>query len=82
MSKANGSTAVLQAIIDYKVKSGGDSPAVRELAEITGLASTSTVSYHLDKLEAAGLIKRGEYSQARAIRVVGGKWTPPEGLGV
>lgn len=70
--------AVFQAIIDYKVKSGGDSPTVRQIQEKVGLASTSGVNYHLTKLEKAGLIER-DYGLARVIRVVGGKWMPPKG---
>ena len=67
------SLAVLQAIIDHKTAHDGDSPTVRELAQATGAASTSSVSYHLTRLEAAGLIER-EYALARVIRVVGGQW--------
>lgn len=83
MSKPVGksATAVLRAIVEFKQANDGASPAVRELAAMTGMASTSTIDYHLSRLEDAGLIQR-EYGLARVIRVVGGEWRPPEGLGL
>lgn len=72
------STAVLQAIIQFKVANDGASPTVRELARLTGAANQSSVVYHLRRLEDAGLIKR-EFALARVIRVVGGEWRPPQG---
>ena len=71
--------AVLQAIIQYKTAHDGASPTVRELAQMTEAASTASVSYHLGRLEEAGLIER-EYGLARVIRVAGGEWRPPEGF--
>ncbi|MCB8988103.1 MAG: hypothetical protein H6661_10190 [Ardenticatenaceae bacterium] len=71
--------AVLRAIVEFKLAHDGASPAVRELARMCNLASTSTIDYHLGRLEEAGLIERPP-GLARVIRVVGGEWRPPEGL--
>jgi DNA-binding transcriptional ArsR family regulator len=65
---------VYKFILDYKSRSGGNSPAYRKIASEVGLASTSTVKKHLDTLEALGLTSRDEDG---GIVVVGGKWLPP-----
>ena len=67
------SLEVLQAIIQYKTDHDGLGPTVRELAVITNTASTSSIDYHLGRLEAAGLIQRDPVV-SRAIRVTGGQW--------
>jgi repressor LexA len=64
---------ILQAIIQYKTAHDGLSPTMRKLAVITGTASTSTIDYHLNRLEEAGMIQRDPFS-SRAIRVTGGEW--------
>jgi SOS-response transcriptional repressor LexA len=43
-------------------------PTVREMADGLGIASTSTVAFHLDRLERGGWIVQ-ERGQARCIRL-------------
>jgi predicted MarR family transcription regulator len=68
------SEQVLDAIVAFKREHNGNSPSLRELIEATDLTSTSIVSYYLDKLEAAGKISRGEYSEFRNIEVANSEW--------
>ena len=46
--------------INYTLKNDGYSPSVREIGEAVNLKSTSTVQYHLKKLEKKGVIKKSE----------------------
>ncbi len=59
-------------IYDYLVEcsQNGRVPSVRELCDVTGLKSTSTVHFHLNNLEKMGLIER-EHGVNRCIKVVG-----------
>ena len=52
------------------MKERGYSPTLRDLMTRTGIASTSTVSYHLNKLETMGLIRR-DANVCRGIVVCG-----------
>lgn len=56
-------------IVEY-IDAVGYSPSVRDLQELCRVSSTSVVSYHLNKLQAAGRIVR-DPAVARSIRVVG-----------
>jgi repressor LexA len=61
-----------QAILDFiknEVKSKGYPPSVREIGEAVGLASSSTVHGHLDRLEKKGLIRR-DPTKPRAIEIL------------
>ena len=61
-----------QAILDFikaRVKERGYPPSVREIGEAVGLASSSTVHGHLDRLEKKGLIRR-DPTKPRAIEVL------------
>lgn len=64
---------VYQAIVDHKRAHDGNAPTIRQLQETCGIASTSNVVHHLDRLALAGLIE-SDFG-ARNIRVVGGAWT-------
>lgn len=72
---------VYRFIIDYKRRSGGDSPTRREIMDALSITSTSLVSNYLETLAMAGLIRIGENDdgtrQARGIEVVGGRWYAP-----
>jgi repressor LexA len=46
--------------INYTLKNNGYSPSVREIGEAVNLKSTSTVQYHLKKLEKKGVINKSE----------------------
>ena len=61
-----------QAILNYikkEVREKGYPPSVREIGEAVGLASSSTVHGHLNRLEAKGLIRR-DPTKPRAIEVL------------
>lgn len=49
---------ILTYIRDY-IASNGYPPSIREIGAAVGISSTSVVNYNLNKLEQAGLIKRG-----------------------
>jgi len=53
------------------VRSKGYPPSVREIGEAVGLASSSTVHGHLDRLEKKGLIRR-DATKPRAIEITDG----------
>jgi repressor LexA len=63
-----------QAILDFiknEVRTKGYPPSVREIGEAVGLASSSTVHGHLDRLEKKGLIRR-DPTKPRAIEITDG----------
>ncbi len=45
-------------LIDTEVRDHGYPPSVREIAQVVGLASPSTVKHHLDTLEKLGFLQR------------------------
>jgi len=61
-----------QAILEFikrEVREKGYPPSVREIGEAVGLASSSTVHGHLDRLEKKGLIRR-DPTKPRAIEIL------------
>ncbi len=61
-----------QAIMDFiksEVRTKGYPPSVREIGEAVGLASSSTVHGHLERLEKKGLIRR-DPTKPRAIEIL------------
>lgn len=61
-----------RAILEYikqEVKDKGYPPSVREIGEAVGLASSSTVHGHLERLEKKGLIRR-DPTKPRAIEIL------------
>ena len=48
---------VLDCIIDYQ-REHGFSPSIRDLCEMTGLRSSSSIHFHLKTLEEKGYIER------------------------
>ncbi|MFN3365879.1 MAG: transcriptional repressor LexA [Exiguobacterium mexicanum] len=61
-----------QQILDFikaEVRAKGYPPSVREIGEAIGLASSSTVHGHLDRLEKRGLIRRDK-TKPRAIEIL------------
>lgn len=68
---------VLDYIIEHKQRHDGLAPSIRDICDVCAISSTSVATYHLDKLQAAGKIKR-MYGMP-GIVVVGGRWLPPEG---
>ncbi|MGV9182257.1 transcriptional repressor LexA [Arcanobacterium canis] len=59
--------AIFQAIIDYQ-NDQGYSPTVREICDLTGLTSPSSVKYHLDVLESAGVLHK-DPRRSRTIEI-------------
>ncbi|MNC35931.1 LexA repressor [compost metagenome] len=61
-----------KAILDFilnQTHHQGYPPSVREVGDAVGLASTSTVHGHLERLEKKGLVKR-DPSKPRTIQVM------------
>ena len=59
----------LLAFIKSHLEKYGYPPTVREMCRAIKVTSTSTISYHLDRLEAAGAIRRNP-NKNRAIEVI------------
>lgn len=64
---------ILEFIKD-EVRKKGYPPSVREIGEAVGLASSSTVHGHLERLESKGLIRR-DPTKPRAIEILSGEDT-------
>ena len=70
---------MLQSIIGYMEKHGY-SPSFREIREMTGIKSTSTIQTHMEKLLKEGKIETDAgFNTPRAIRVPGYKFTKVAG---
>ncbi|TCZ81048.1 transcriptional repressor LexA [Paenibacillus albiflavus] len=69
MSKVSQRQLAILDFIKTEVKSKGYPPSVREIGEAVGLASSSTVHGHLDRLEKKGLIRR-DPTKPRAIEIL------------
>jgi repressor LexA len=62
---------ILEAIISY-IQEHGYAPTVREIGEMVGLKSASSVQSHLDRMLADGMIETDTWvGSPRAIRVPG-----------
>jgi repressor LexA len=77
----NKSQEILE-FINFTLKNYGYSPSVREICEAVNLKSTSTVQYHLNKLEKKGVINKSDgksrslhlnnsISEFRSVPIVG-----------
>nr|WP_255807292.1 transcriptional repressor LexA [Cohnella mopanensis] len=66
---SNRQNSILE-FIKNEVREKGYPPSVREIGEAVGLASSSTVHGHLDRLEKKGLIRR-DPTKPRAIEILG-----------
>lgn len=69
MSKISNRQNAILEFIKHEVKDKGYPPSVREIGEAVGLASSSTVHGHLDRLEKKGLIRR-DPTKPRAIEIL------------
>lgn len=65
---SNRQSAILE-FIKNEVREKGYPPSVREIGEAVGLASSSTVHGHLERLEKKGLIRR-DPTKPRAIEIL------------
>ncbi|MFD1175660.1 transcriptional repressor LexA [Paenibacillus puldeungensis] len=70
MSKVSSRQQAILEFIRSEVRAKGYPPSVREIGEAVGLASSSTVHGHLDRLEKKGLIRR-DPTKPRAIELLG-----------
>jgi repressor LexA len=70
MSKISSRQLAILDFIKREVKEKGYPPSVREIGESVGLASSSTVHGHLERLEKKGLIRR-DPTKPRAIEILG-----------
>jgi repressor LexA len=66
---SNRQNSILE-FIKNEVRDKGYPPSVREIGEAVGLASSSTVHGHLERLEKKGLIRR-DPTKPRAIEILG-----------
>ncbi|PZE21838.1 transcriptional repressor LexA [Paenibacillus xerothermodurans] len=71
MSKLSSRQLAILDFIKHEVKDKGYPPSVREIGEAVGLASSSTVHGHLERLEKKGLIRR-DPTKPRAIEITDG----------
>ncbi len=71
MSKISSRQQSILEFIKNEVKDKGYPPSVREIGEAVGLASSSTVHGHLDRLEKKGMIRR-DPTKPRAIEILDG----------
>ncbi|WP_028548507.1 transcriptional repressor LexA [Paenibacillus sp. UNC451MF] len=74
MSKLSNRQLAILEFIKNEVKDKGYPPSVREIGEAVGLASSSTVHGHLERLEKKGLIRR-DPTKPRAIEITDGSST-------
>lgn len=70
MSKVSSRQQAILEFIKNEVRAKGYPPSVREIGEAVGLASSSTVHGHLDRLEKKGFIRR-DPTKPRAIELLG-----------
>lgn len=64
---------VYRFIVSYKLANDGCAPTMREIGDEIGVGSTSLISYYLDRLVSAGVIKRTGFC-SRAICLTGGRY--------
>ncbi|GIN91128.1 LexA repressor [Siminovitchia terrae] len=69
MSKLSKRQEDILTFIKDEVKKKGYPPSVREIGKAVGLASSSTVHGHLERLESKGLIRR-DPTKPRAIEIL------------
>ena len=73
MTSLDRKAQILSYIVAYRI-AHQYSPSVREIGQATGLASTSTVHGHLERLKRAGLIEQATCSP-RTLRVLRDAWS-------
>ncbi len=69
MGKISNRQQAILEFIKHEVRQKGYPPSVREIGEAVGLASSSTVHGHLDRLEKKGMIRR-DPTKPRAIEIL------------
>lgn len=74
-TKISKRQSLIMDFIKSEVRTKGYPPSVREIGEAVGLASSSTVHGHLERLEKKGLIRR-DPTKPRAIEIL----APDDGI--
>jgi hypothetical protein len=70
---------VYNAIYEWYKNNGPRSPNIRDITEMSGLSSTSTCAYSIDKLREICLIKpQRKKGDSRDIRLSGERWEMPD----
>ena len=68
MSRTSNKADLILAFVNQFVQENGYAPSVREIGAAVGLSSTASVSYHLNQLQAKGLLLApGGKGRKRAI---------------
>ena len=68
MSRTSNKAELILNYVNQFVQENGYSPSVREIGEAVGLRSTASVSYHLQALQAKGLLQApGAKGRKRAL---------------
>ena len=75
MNKLSSRQREILDFIKNRVKQKGYPPSVREIGEGVGLASSSTVHGHLERLEKKGFIRR-DPTKPRAIEIISEEFNP------
>jgi repressor LexA len=69
-AEARYDSAELLGFLRRYLEDHGYAPSIEDIARGTGMRSKSTVAYHLDRLEAAGRIRRAR-GVARSLQLTG-----------
>lgn len=68
MARTSNKADLILAFVNEFVQENGYAPSVREIGEAVGLRSTASVSYHLQQLQAKGLLQApGGKGRKRAV---------------
>jgi repressor LexA len=79
VNKLSGRQAAILDVIRKNIREKGYPPSVREIGAAVGLASSSTVHGHLERLQTKGYLRR-DPTKPRAIELLepAGEWRRPE----
>ena len=68
MSRTSNKADLILEFVNQFVQENGFAPSVREIGAAVGLSSTASVSYHLQQLQAKGLLQApGQKGRKRAV---------------
>ena len=67
MSRTSNKSQLILEFVDQFVQENGYAPSVREIGAAVGLSSTASVSYHLQQLQAKGLLLAPGKGKKRSI---------------
>ncbi len=68
MSRTSNKADLILTFVNQFVQENGFAPSVREIGAAVGLSSTASVSYHLQQLQAKGLlVSPGQKGRKRAV---------------